>query len=169
MTAPLYLARHAETVFNAGARMQGHMAHTPLTHAGIAQAHSMGDALRAHFGGKPDIDLWASPSGRTLQTMAVVAEHLEVDADVVEAACRTLDKPSVPRLEKFIGELINKKIEMNQLDNSDLTFREIGIIKKTFVNILAGYYHSRIEYPNQKDPDTQEPVAKDMLLKGKKS
>ena len=90
-------------------------------------------------------------------------------ADVVEAACRTLDKPSVPRLEKFIGELINKKIETNQLDNSDLTFREIGIIKKTFVNILAGYYHSRIEYPNQKDPDTQEPVAKDMLLKGKKS
>ena len=36
MTAPLYLARHAETVYNAGARMQGHMAHTPLTHAGIA-------------------------------------------------------------------------------------------------------------------------------------
>ena len=79
MTAPLYLARHAETVYNAGARMQGHMAHTPLTHAGIAQAHSMGDALRAHFGDKPDIDLWASPSGRTLQTMAVVAEHLGRD------------------------------------------------------------------------------------------
>lgn len=79
MTAPLYLARHAETVYNAGARMQGHMAHTPLTHAGIAQAHSMGDALRAHFGAKPDIDLWASPSGRTLQTMAVVAEHLGRD------------------------------------------------------------------------------------------
>jgi len=89
-------------------------------------------------------------------------------ADVVEAACRTLDKPSVPRLEKFISELINKKIEMNQLDNSDLTFREIGIIKRSFVNILAGYYHSRIEYPNQKDPDFQESGLKDSLLKGKK-
>jgi len=87
---------------------------------------------------------------------------------VVEAACRTLDKPSVPRLEKFISELINKKIEMNQLDNSDLTFREIGIIKRSFVNILAGYYHSRIEYPNQKDPDFQESGLKDSLLKGKK-
>lgn len=90
-------------------------------------------------------------------------------ADVVEAACRTLEKPSVPRLEKFIGELIGKKIETNQLDNSELTFREIGIIKKTFVNILAGYYHTRIEYPNQKDPETQESVQKDAFLKGKKA
>jgi putative nucleotidyltransferase with HDIG domain len=72
-------------------------------------------------------------------------------ADVVEAACRTLDKPSVPRLEKFIDELVDHKIETKQLDACELTFREIGIIKKTFLKILAGYYHSRIEYPNQKD------------------
>jgi len=90
-------------------------------------------------------------------------------ADVVEAACRTLDKPSVPRLEKFIGELVNKKIECNQLDNSDLTLRDINVIKKSFVSILAGYYHSRIEYPNQKDPDAQELPARDPLLKGKRT
>lgn len=89
-------------------------------------------------------------------------------SDVVEAACRTLEKPSVPRLEKFIGELIGKKIENHQLDNSDLTFREVEIIKKTFVNILAGYYHTRIEYPNQKDPDAREPIAKEYTLKGKR-
>ncbi len=75
----LYLARHAETVYNAGGRMQGHMAHTPLTRAGIAQAEAMGAALAAHFGPDPDIDLWVSPSGRTLQTMAIVAEHLGRD------------------------------------------------------------------------------------------
>ncbi len=89
-------------------------------------------------------------------------------ADVVEAACRTLDKPSVPRLEKFIGELVTHKIETHQLDNSDLTFREIGIIKRTFVNILAGYYHSRIEYPNQKDPDSGDQSPRESVLKGKK-
>lgn len=89
-------------------------------------------------------------------------------ADVVEAACRTLEKPSVPRLEKFIGELIQKKIETGQLDNSDLTFREIGVIKRTFVNILAGYYHSRIEYPNQKDGETSDFFQKDPVMKGKK-
>lgn len=89
-------------------------------------------------------------------------------ADVVEAACRTLEKPSVPRLEKFINELVSKKIETHQLDNSELTFKEIGIIKRSFVTILAGYYHSRIEYPNQKDPDAQEQAVRDSLIKGKK-
>ncbi|TRW15117.1 histidine phosphatase family protein [Glacieibacterium frigidum] len=75
----LILARHAETVYNAGARMQGHMAHTPLTRAGIAQAEAMGTFLREHLGQRPDLDFWASPSGRTLQTSAIVAEHLGID------------------------------------------------------------------------------------------
>ncbi|MBV7257390.1 histidine phosphatase family protein [Pacificimonas sp. WHA3] len=78
-TAPLYLARHAETVFNFGARMQGHMGHTPLTRRGIEQADAMGAALHGILGAKPDIDLWSSKAGRTLQTCAVVAEHLERD------------------------------------------------------------------------------------------
>ena len=79
MTPTLYLARHAETVFNAAARMQGHMGHTPLTRNGIRQAEDMGRALRDILGPKPDIDLWASRSGRTMQTAAIIAEHLERD------------------------------------------------------------------------------------------
>lgn len=74
-------------------------------------------------------------------------------ADTVEAACRTLDKPSVSRLEKFIKQLVMTKVEMGQLDNSSLTFKDLSSIQRAFVTILAGYYHSRIEYPNQKDPD----------------
>jgi probable phosphoglycerate mutase len=72
----IIIARHAETVFNAAARMQGHMAHTPLTRAGIAQAEAMGAALAQVLGAKPDRDLWVSPSGRTQQTAAIVGEHL---------------------------------------------------------------------------------------------
>lgn len=72
----IILARHAETVFNAAARMQGHMAHTPLTRAGIAQAEAMGAALAEVLGLQPDRDLWVSPSGRTQQTAAIVGEHL---------------------------------------------------------------------------------------------
>jgi len=72
-------------------------------------------------------------------------------------------------LEKFIGELISQKINAHQLDSSELTFRDIGIITRTFVNILAGYYHSRIEYPNQKDPDAQEQKIKDLIGKGKRN
>ncbi len=74
----LILARHAETVFNAAARMQGHMAHTPLTRTGIAQAEAMGAALRETLSEAPDRDFWVSPSGRTQQTAAIVSEHLGV-------------------------------------------------------------------------------------------
>jgi putative nucleotidyltransferase with HDIG domain len=71
-------------------------------------------------------------------------------ADVTEAATRTLDKPSVSRLEKFITELFEGKIAGGQLSLSEMTFRDLETVKKTFVRVLAGYYHSRIEYP--KDP-----------------
>lgn len=74
-----FIARHGETVFNAAHRMQGDAAHTPLTRAGFAQAEEMGVALRELLGAKPKLALWASPTGRALQTLAVIAEHLELD------------------------------------------------------------------------------------------
>lgn len=79
-------------------------------------------------------------------------------ADTVEAACRTLEKPSVSRLEKFIHELVMSKFEHGQLENSNLTFREISIIESSFVTTLAGHYHSRIKYPEQKDPENVSEV-----------
>ena len=73
-------------------------------------------------------------------------------ADVTEAAARTLEKPSVSRLEKFITELIEGKFAGGQLSESDMTFRDLEQVKQTFVRVLAGYYHSRIEYP--RGPET---------------
>ena len=81
-------------------------------------------------------------------------------ADTVEAACRTLKSPSVTRLENFITKLIAGKVEHNQLDNCDLTFRDLNIIKSSFVQLLAGYYHSRIEYPDQKENESVEKTEK---------
>jgi membrane-associated HD superfamily phosphohydrolase len=76
-------------------------------------------------------------------------------ADTAEAACRSLEKPTAPRLEKFITGLVAQKMEHHQMDNCALTFRDLDIITKSFVRILAAYYHSRIEYPDQKDPDSE--------------
>ncbi len=84
----LYLARHAETVFNAGARMQGTIAHTPLTRAGFRQAEAMGEALACAVAPGAELDLWASPSGRTVQTAAILAEHLGRDPFEVRTDAR---------------------------------------------------------------------------------
>lgn len=74
-----FIARHGETVYNAAGRMQGDHPHTPLTRAGFAQADAMGAALRTLLGPRPKLTLWASSAGRALQTLAIVAEHLELD------------------------------------------------------------------------------------------
>ena len=88
--SPLYLARHAETVFNRARRMQGNDAHTPLTLEGFQQADAMGLALARHFRetGDPVPQIWASTAGRTQQTAAIVADHLGVDFFVIRTDAR---------------------------------------------------------------------------------
>ena len=72
-------------------------------------------------------------------------------ADITEAAVRTLNKPTAGKIEKFIQQLFESKAAQGQLSDSDLSFRDLETIKKSFVRVLAGYYHSRIEYPKQKE------------------
>ena len=72
-------------------------------------------------------------------------------ADITEAAVRTLNKPTAGKIDKFIQQLFDAKVEHGQLSQSDLSFRDLEIIKNAFVRVLAGYYHSRIEYPKQKE------------------
>ena len=86
-----FIARHGETVFNAARRLQGDHAHTPLTRAGFAQADEMGAALRALLGARPRLTLWASPTGRALQTLAVIAEHLELDWHAANTDARLVE------------------------------------------------------------------------------
>jgi putative nucleotidyltransferase with HDIG domain len=72
-------------------------------------------------------------------------------ADITEAAVRTLNKPTASKIDKFVQQLFEAKIDHGQLCESDLSFRDLEIIKKSFVRVLAGYYHNRIEYPKQKE------------------
>jgi membrane-associated HD superfamily phosphohydrolase len=71
-------------------------------------------------------------------------------ADTVEAATRTLKRPTISRLEEFIKELVMDKVRTGQLDHSELTFKDIETIRGSFARILAGHFHSRIEYPRMK-------------------
>jgi probable phosphoglycerate mutase len=86
-----FIARHGETIFNAARRLQGDAAHTPLTRAGFAQANAMGTALRQLLGVRPAVTLWASPTGRALQTLSVIAEHLEVDWHAARTDARLVE------------------------------------------------------------------------------
>ncbi len=71
-------------------------------------------------------------------------------ADTVEAASRTLKKPTESRLERFVRDAIADKLESDELGDSNLTLRDLEVIRKSFVRILEGYFHTRIEYPKLK-------------------
>ena len=86
-----FIARHGETVFNAARRLQGDHPHTPLTRAGFAQADEMGAALARCLGAGPALTLWASPTGRALQTLAVIAEHVGLDGHAARTDARLVE------------------------------------------------------------------------------
>ncbi|SMB92986.1 hypothetical protein SAMN00808754_0757 [Thermanaeromonas toyohensis ToBE] len=68
-------------------------------------------------------------------------------ADSVEAGIRSLPKLTPSRMESFVRKIIKEKLEDGQLENSDLTFRDLAIIGDAFLRVLNGIYHSRVEYP----------------------
>jgi cyclic-di-AMP phosphodiesterase PgpH len=70
-------------------------------------------------------------------------------ADTVEAGVRSLIKPTSNRIEVMIRRMIKEKLEDGQLDQSDLTLKDLDIIADVFIYIMSGIYHSRIEYPEK--------------------
>ena len=74
-------------------------------------------------------------------------------ADSIEASSRTIKNPTVPRLDVHVREMIMHKVQNGQLDNCELTLKDLDVIRHSFVRIMAGQFHSRIEYPNQKEKD----------------
>ena len=68
-------------------------------------------------------------------------------ADSVEAAIRSLQKPTPARLEGLTRKIIKERLHDGQLDECDLTFKDLNTIAATFVQVLGGIFHSRIEYP----------------------
>jgi putative nucleotidyltransferase with HDIG domain len=71
-------------------------------------------------------------------------------ADVVEAASRTLANPTTSRIQGLVQNLINKIFSDGQLDNCELTLRNLHSIAKSFNKILHGIHHHRIEYPENR-------------------
>lgn len=69
-------------------------------------------------------------------------------ADSTEAAVRSINEPTEEKIEKMINNIIDDKLATGQLDNCDLTLRDISKIKKCFLKALNGIHHERIEYPD---------------------
>lgn len=71
-------------------------------------------------------------------------------ADSVEAAVRSISEPTKERIEKMVYDIIDDKLKTGQLEECDLTLKDLSKIRRCFLKALNGIYHQRIEYPTDK-------------------
>jgi putative nucleotidyltransferase with HDIG domain len=79
-------------------------------------------------------------------------------ADSIEAAVRSLQEPSTENIREMVRLIIRDKLNDRQLEECDLTFKDLDIIADSFCKLLEGIYHKRIEYP--------ETIAKELQKRG---
>ncbi len=88
-------------------------------------------------------------------------------ADVVEASARTLSDPTPSRIRGHIDTIMKNIFAEGQLDDSELTFRELSMLADSFQRILTGIFHHRIEYPGTKqDSKSATPAGQGNKSKG---
>jgi putative nucleotidyltransferase with HDIG domain len=72
-------------------------------------------------------------------------------ADSIEAAARALQNPSHEKLDGLVQKIVYNKLNDGELEFSDLSMTELSVIQDTFLTLLKGIFHTRIEYPNEYD------------------
>jgi putative nucleotidyltransferase with HDIG domain len=85
--------------------------------------------------------LYPGPRPQTKETAIVML------SDTVEATTRAIGEMTVQKLESVIKNLIRQRFIEGQLDECDLTLRDLSMIKEAFLKILVGIHHQRIVYP----------------------
>ncbi len=128
----------------------------------IAQHH--GTSLAYYFyqkaidEGKQDIReedfRYPGPKPQTKETAIVLL------ADTVEAAVRSLPDPNPDKIALTVKKVIDAKVIDGQLDECDLTFRDLDKIARIFTKMLSSMYHQRITYPDSKNKNGKEKNGK---------
>lgn len=126
----------------------------PMHHGTTLVAYFYGKALKRPFatGDVSEDDYrYDGPKPRSKETAIVML------ADSVEAATRSLEEKSMGNIVSMIDAIVKSRYEEGQLDETSLTFVDLTRIKESFVAVLSGIYHKRIEYPGQKSITRDEP------------
>ena len=72
-------------------------------------------------------------------------------ADSIEAAARSIEEPTAHRLTALVKNIIQSKFIDGQLEECNLTFRDLFIIEETFKKTILSIYHHRIDYPHMRE------------------
>jgi putative nucleotidyltransferase with HDIG domain len=76
-------------------------------------------------------------------------------ADSIESAARSLERVTPQKIEQLITDIIRKRVADEQLDDCDLTFRDLQSVAESFRHTLSSMMHSRVAYPDEKETKTR--------------
>ncbi|MHC4934754.1 MAG: HD family phosphohydrolase [Planctomycetota bacterium] len=79
-------------------------------------------------------------------------------ADSVEASARVLSDPTPTRIRQHVRKIIHMRMSQGELDDCELTMRDLARIEDAFVRVLGAIHHGRIKYPDG-DAKTEAPPA----------
>ena len=88
-------------------------------------------------------------------------------ADSVEAASRAMPQPTPAKIKDVVNRIINNKFIGGQLDECDLTLKDLHIISEIFTHILNGIFHTRVEYPELNQNGDEQNKNKESSEKNK--
>ncbi len=77
-------------------------------------------------------------------------------ADAVESASRTLEKPTHSKIEQLVEDIVGARLKDGQLNDCELTLRELSLIKESFTKNLNSMMHTRIAYPKAEKRDPED-------------
>jgi putative nucleotidyltransferase with HDIG domain len=79
-------------------------------------------------------------------------------ADSCEAAARSLDEPNPENIRFIVTKIIDAILADDQLDECDLTLRELTMIRESLIKSLVSIYHSRVDYPGYTPPNSVQKI-----------
>jgi len=80
-------------------------------------------------------------------------------ADSCEAAARSLSEPTPDNIRFIVTKIIDAILQDDQLDECDLTLRELTVIRESMIKSLVAIYHSRVDYPGYTPPTSSPKVS----------
>lgn len=123
--------------------------HMPKEIIGIAEQHHgttllkffYHKALQNDADTKEDHFRYPGPKAKSKESAVVGI------ADSVEAAVRSLKQPTPDDIESLVKKIVADRLQDDQLNECDLTLKEIETVQHSLCETLTGIFHSRIEYP----------------------
>jgi len=118
----------------------------PQHHGTSVMSYFYGKAVREAGGNEDLVNLdafrYPGPKPQTREAAILML------SDGVEASVRSLDEKDEPSIRAMVDRIVDARVEDGQLDDAELTLKNIAQIKEAFVQQLLGMYHSRIKYPD---------------------